>query len=90
MRLIRLIRDLSLLVIILAGVILIVWGIGALLRPVLPGLGSFIDLFGKSFFGNPSISGWIKVSVPMLVLGLILFVIFNSQWTKRGGPGSAD
>ncbi len=90
MRLVRLTRDLSLLVIVLAGVILIVWGLGAVLRPVWPGLGNFFDATAKAFFANPHISGWIKVAVPMLVLGLILFLVSNSKWMKKGGPGDAE
>lgn len=79
----RLIRELSLLLNIIAGLIIVVWGLYKLIAAIIPGLGNIVDFVGRNFFTNSAIPVPVRLAVPMLVLGIILFFLSGSQKKEK-------
>ena len=79
----RLIRELSLLLNLLAGLIIVIWGLYKGIGFILPAFGTAIDSIGKFFFVNSAIPVPVRLAVPMLVVGVILFLLSGKQGTKE-------
>ena len=73
----RLIRDLGLMLNILAGLIIVVWGIYKGIAFIMPAFGGALDSIGRFFFANSDIPVPVRLAVPMLVLGILLFISGN-------------
>lgn len=68
-------REAGFILLVVGAFILIIWGLYAVLSIFITGLDSIVAFFGRNFFANPQIPMPIRVSVPMVVLGLILLTI---------------
>ena len=79
----RLIRELSLLLNLLAGLIIVIWGLYKGIAFILPSFGNIIDTIGRFFFANSDIPVPVRLAVPMLVVGVILFLLSGKQGTKE-------
>lgn len=82
----RLIRELSLLLNLVAGLIILTWAVYKGVAAIAPGLGSAVEFLGRAFFANSDVPLAVRMALPMLVLGIVLF--FLSDGKRK--PEAAD
>lgn len=77
------IKELSLLLNIIAGLIIVIWGLYKGIAFVLPAFGTAIESIGRFFFANTQIPIPVRLAVPMLVIGVILFLLSGKREEKE-------
>lgn len=77
------IRELSFILNILAGLIIVIWGLYKGIAFILPSFGNILDSIGRFFFANSDIPIPVRLAVPMLVVGIILFLLSGKEGVKE-------
>lgn len=77
------IRELSFILNILAGLIIVIWGLYKGIAFILPSFGNILDSIGRFFFANSDIPVPVRLAVPMLVVGIIMFLLSGKEGAKE-------
>lgn len=75
----RSIKLLSLLLNLVAGLIIVVWGLYKGISAISPGIGDAISAAFRAFFSNEAIPVPVRLAVPMLIVGIPLFLFSNRK-----------
>lgn len=75
----RLIRELSLLLNLIAGLIILTWAVYKGVASIAPGLGSAVEFVGRTFFANSEVPLPVRTALPMLALGIVLFFLSDGK-----------
>lgn len=75
----RSMKLLSLMLNLVAALIIVVWGLYKGIAAVSPGIGEALSAAFRAFFSNDAIPIPVRLAVPMLVVGIPLFLFSNRK-----------